>query len=136
MAGKSKVFIYSTLSAAVVYRSFKQTGGDVPVAGDGIRIEGGAGVQGSDFVTPMGVATQVTSEQLEILRSDPVFLLHEKNGFITVSDHQVDPEVAASDMESRDASAQVTEQDVNAAAEAAGLDKPEVTTSKNTRNRA
>lgn len=108
------MYVYSTLAAAVTYRGFQKTEGDVPVPSEGVTINGGSGVMArKSLETPQGVATRVTAEQLEILNSDPVFQMHKKNGYIKVSEHHAEPEAVASDMESRDASAQLQEGDFN-----------------------
>lgn len=106
------IYIYSTLSADVAYTPYAQGGGDMPVELPGILIKGGAGIANDRFVTPRGVATQVTDEQLEQLRANEVFKMHEKNGFVQVSQSKVDPDVAAADMTGRDQSAPIVPQDL------------------------
>lgn len=106
-----RIFIFSTMSADVNYRVFGQTAGDVPVAVGYITIKGGANVQDARLFMPAGVSTSVTTEQLEQLEASPVFRKHVEGGFITVSNVDADPEAAASDMTSRDASATLTEND-------------------------
>lgn len=105
---RSTIYVYSTLSAAVVYRSFAKTDGDIPVADQGVLINGGANVvDRKSGETPAGVRTAVTPEQLDVLEKDPVFQMHKKNGYIRISEHQADAETVASDMENRDQSAQL-----------------------------
>lgn len=119
MASKTH-FIYSTMSAPVRYCAAVEGGGDLPVPQDGIVIAGGTGVANKNLITPTGaVATRVTGEQLEQLRTDRVFNEHLKNGYLLVSAGEKDAEVVASDMESRDASAPLTPQDFEATGQAA-----------------
>jgi hypothetical protein len=109
----SKFFVFSTLAASVRYTNFGQGGADLPIPeGEGVLIEGGTGVANKNLVTPRGVVTQVTAEQLEYLERNTVFALHKKNGFIVVQDANKDPErVIGEGMQSQDASAQTTPED-------------------------
>jgi len=119
-------YVYSTMTAGVRYcAAVESEGHDLPIPQDGINIAGGTGVANKNLITPTGaVATRITAEQLEALRGDRVFLEHEKNGFLRVSEHQADGEAVASDMKSRDASAPLTPQDY----EATGAEPPKVGT--------
>lgn len=101
-----KVFLYSTLSSDQAYTVYKDGGGDLPQVEGQILVKGGANVPDGRMITPEGaVITATTPENLERLRQNEVFKLHEANGFIVVSDHKVDGEVAAADMTGRDQSA-------------------------------
>lgn len=108
-----RIFIYSTLSASVRYAASEPGGADVPVPTDGILIAGGTNVASKNLITPRGaVITEVDADQLERLRQDEVFKLHQANGFITVSDQLEDGEkVASADMQGRDQSAPLTPED-------------------------
>lgn len=108
-----RFFIYSTLSASVRYAASEPGGADVPVPTDGILIVGGTNVANKNLITPRGaVITEVDADQLERLRNDDVFKLHQANGYITVSDKKEDGEkVASADMQGRDASAPLTPED-------------------------
>lgn len=110
---KKPLYVYSTLSADVRYCAHEQGGADVQVPRDGILIKGGAGVIDKRLLTPEGaIVTTIDADDLEQLRGDEVFKLHEANGYIKVSEHKEDGEkVAGQDMETRDASAQLTPQD-------------------------
>lgn len=109
---KSDYYIYSTLAAPMDYTVYDAGGADIPVVSGAIRIEGGANIPDKYMRTPEGaVVTGVTSAQLEALKTIPLFQLHEKNGYIKVSDKDVDTEVAASDMEGRDKSAPLVDAD-------------------------
>lgn len=106
-----KLYVYSTLSAPMAYTSYKQGPADLPIPTGEIRIEGGSGVANKNLITPQGVRTEVTGEQLEQLELNPVFALHKENGFIKISDQKVDPEKVAADMKSRDNSAPLVDAD-------------------------
>ena len=112
-----KLFVFSTLASDVAYTNHAQGGADMPIDLPPVLIKGGAGVANDRIVTPRGVATTVTEEQVEYLRANPVFQLHEKNGFVMVSESYADPDTVAADMTGRDNSAPVVPQD-NIAADA------------------
>lgn len=108
-------FVYSTLSTDVFYVPYheKLDQNDMPIAEKdaGVLIKGGANVATKHLVTPKGVVTTVSDEQLEMLEKNDLFQLHKKNGFIIVDTSKVDPEVRAADMEQRDDSAPATPND-------------------------
>ena len=109
----SKTFyVYSTLAADTEYVTYREGGGDMPVPESSVVIKGGAGVANDRFVTPRGVVTSVTEEQLQKLQQNKVFQLHEKNGYVQYSEAIVDPDKAAADMTGRDESAPVVPQDL------------------------
>lgn len=133
---EKKFYIYSTLAAAVNYGGHTEGGGDVPVPADPIVIQGGANIPDKYMRTPDGaVITPVTEAQYEILKANPVFQLHEKNGFIKVSDKKVDAEKVAADMEGRDNSAPLVDQDFaeNQQPKTNSPDEPPVTGKSNNR---
>lgn len=112
MSKKPAAYIASTLSSSVIYEQHVAGGGDLPIAEGRIEIFGGANIPDKYMRTPDGaVITPVTSDELEILQGNTVFKLHEKNGFMKVSEKKPEPEVIAADMEGRDASAPLVDQD-------------------------
>lgn len=108
---EKKYYIYSTLTDAVDYQVVQQGGGDLPVVQQNIVIQGGANIPDKFLRTPQGVVTPVTEQELEALRQNQVFLLHERNGFIKVGDKKADPEKVAADMTTRDNSAPLVDAD-------------------------
>lgn len=106
-----KLYVFSTLASDVAYTNHAQGGGDLPIDLPPVVIKGGAGIANERIVTPRGVATEVTEEQVEYLRANQVFQLHEKNGFVMVSETNGDPDKVAADMTGRDISAPVVPQD-------------------------
>lgn len=109
-----KLYVYSTLSCDQNYTNHATGGADIPVALPPVFIAGGAGVANDRLITPRGVATEITEEQAEYLRANPMFALHEKNGYVQISADSVDPDKAASDMQRNDGSAPMTGADVPA----------------------
>lgn len=110
---KLSYYVYSTLSSDVDYTVYDKGGGDVPVKAGSVLVKGGTGVADKRIITPTGaVPTAITAEEYELLKDNSVFQQHEKNGFVVVKDKLQDGEkVATGGMESRDASAPLTETD-------------------------
>lgn len=124
-------YIYSTLTCDNAYVVYSQGGADLKVKTGQIIIKGGVGVANSRLITPLGVATQVTEDELKLLEENAVFKLHKENGFIVVqeSGKESDAEKVALDMTGRDESSPVTPSDYTSNKE----DEPEtvkVTTNK------
>lgn len=107
-----KLYVYSTLSSDVRYQNTEAGGADLPRVVADVLVRGGAGVANDRFVTPRGVATEITPQQAEALRKNPVFQLHEKNGYVQIAENYIDPEKAAADMEGRDVSAPIVPDDL------------------------
>lgn len=118
-----QVHVYSTLTCDNIYHRTKQGGADLPVFEGDVLIKGGAGIANDRLITPRGVVTTITEEQLEICRADPVFVAHEKNGFIQVGERLIDVEKAVADMEGRDKSAPIVPADLPADAQPMGSDE-------------
>jgi len=117
--------IYSTLTSDQLYTKEEDGGANVRVTVASVLIKGGAGVVKKDRIeTPNGVATVVSDQELEVLRGNFVFQMHERNGFIVVaSDGKTDAESidkVVADMERRDKSAPTVPEDF----EAEDLPKP------------
>lgn len=109
---KPAAYVYSTLAAPMDYTAYRPGGADLPLVDSVVRIEGGANIPDKYMRMPNGaVVTPVSEEELEALKANQTFLLHQKNGFITVRDKEVDGEVAAADMEGRDRSAPLVDAD-------------------------
>lgn len=106
--------IFSTMTGSVTYTEWKLSPGGLSIAGKQVTVKGGANVADRrTIITPRGVGTQVSNDDLAFLESDPTFKFHKQNGFITidsVADIR-DADLAASDMEGRDDSAPDVEQD-------------------------
>lgn len=111
---KNDFYVYSTLSANVDYTGYKQGGGDLPIVDGYVRIGGHANVANKHFDTPRGVVTGISSDELDFLKSHPVFQLHEKNGFVVVEKSNEDIEKVVADMEGREPSAPLVPEDFEA----------------------
>ena len=90
------IYVYSTLSASVAYEVD---------GGRNILIAGGANIPDKHFLTPQGVVTSVTEEDLALLKKNRVFELHAKNGFLKWHGKKVEVEAVVADMQGADNSA-------------------------------
>lgn len=100
-------YVYSTLSNDNIYANYDNAGSnkDTPVLLRSVLIKGGAGIATKHLVTPLGIATKVTDDELEHLNSNEDFQRHVKNGYIKFDNKKVNADIAAKDMEKRDRSA-------------------------------
>lgn len=106
-----KVHIYSTLTSDMEYREYKAGGGDMHVLARSVTIKGGSNLPDPRLITAHGVVTTISAENMDWLKDNEIFQLHQKNGYITVAEVLVDPEKVAADMEGRDESAPLVEAD-------------------------
>lgn len=74
-------------------------------------IKGGSGVMGKNLITPDGVSTEVTQEEVEMLKKNTAFMRQMKRGYLKIMNEKMDATKAASDLEGRDKSDQMVEQD-------------------------
>ncbi|OWK42190.1 hypothetical protein [Fimbriiglobus ruber] len=95
--------IYSTLANNNEYIRYTNNGpGGVNIAERSVVIKGGHGIHKKGIGTAMGVHTTVSDEDFEWLKDDYSFKQHMKNGYIQVKKGEVNTEVAAADMVTRD----------------------------------
>lgn len=103
--------IYSTLTEPQQYTKYV-TSGDTHKVVASVRINGGHGkADHKTLITPIGVATEVSDADYEILKENKAFQKHMERGYITVLNKKEDAEKVASDMTSSDGSAQLTDVD-------------------------
>lgn len=108
-------FVYSTLTADQLYVNYQHGASGIPIELSRVFIKGGANIPAmKTLITPLGVSTEVTDEQLEHLKLNPVFNRHKEKGFITVLNKKADADAVATDMNGRDASAPDVEADAEA----------------------
>ena len=102
-------FILSTLSAPVEYTIYcKDFAGDQPTLNRVIRkivIDGYANIANKHFITEKSVLTEVTDEELELLKANKVFLMHVNNGYLKIIETKTND---TSNMEEFDKSAPLT----------------------------
>lgn len=135
MSKPTKLTVYSTLATDVVYTNHKAGGGDIPIPEAEVFIRGGAGVANARLITPMGVATPITPEQLTFLRDNRVFQMHEGAGYLIVSEESVDPEKMAANMSASDPSRPLNETELTRTPTSGPEEDPELVLTTNTSNR-
>jgi len=107
-------FVYSTLTNDQTYTLWRAGNGDKKpnIALKKVMIKGGHGrMDSKNLVTPLGVVTEVTDEQLEALNKIDAFKKHIEAGYITVEKKKAEPEKVASTMKGKDKSSQKTPSD-------------------------
>ena len=101
--------VYSTLSNdnTYIHRQFSddKDSPPLPVELGRVTIKGGANVAGKFFITPMGVKTDVSENDMEWLREDEGFKNHVEKGFLRIEQRNYDVERIVADMELADKSA-------------------------------
>jgi hypothetical protein len=107
----AKIYVYSTLTAGQEYTGWIKGAGNLPKRKHSVRINGGANLYSKRLITPLGVVTEISKEDLSFLRAHKVFQKHEKNGFLRIETQKREVEVVVADMEHRDASAPDTPED-------------------------
>lgn len=109
----SKIYVYSTLSNDQQYTHYAAASANnlTPAVEKSILIAGKANITSKHFITPLGMATEVTAEDLALLKQNAMFKIHEANGFITYSEVKEDADKMASVMTGRDQSAPLVEED-------------------------
>ena len=109
---KKTFYVASTLSTSVDYPVYVAGGADLPQVAHVISIKGGANIQDKFLRAPDGaIITPVSAEEVEALRNNSVFNLHMKNGFVQILESATTGEKAAADMEGRDQSAPLVDED-------------------------
>lgn len=112
-----KLYVYCTLSNDQEYVTYGQSVNGVPQAERRVRIKGEANITDKHFVTPQGAVTPISAEDLVELKANRVFQLHMQNGFIKVDSVLTDIDKGVSDLEGRDQSAPLVEEDLQGDAE-------------------
>ena len=109
---KGSVYIYSTLSTDQLYTSWEanKKGGPHIKKGE-VFIAGKANVATEHLLTPKGMCTAVTEEQLKFLKNDSVFNRHVEAGYLLIETRKFDADEAAKDMTEKDPGAPLTPDD-------------------------
>lgn len=103
------LFVYSTLTNDQKYTMWETSPNGLPTPKAQVLIKGGANLANKQLITPRGVRTMITEQELEVLKQIHDFQVHMKNGFVVVSKEELDPvKVVADGMKQKDDSAPVT----------------------------
>jgi len=103
-------YVYSTLTCDNEYADYVKAGDQLNIQHK-VLIKGGHGVMNKNFMTPLGVVTEVSDDDLRFLMNNSAFKFHLDGKFLKVEEKAYDPEKVASDMERADNSAQITPAD-------------------------
>lgn len=103
-------FVYSTLTSDNNYTAWVRNGDQQRIERQ-VLINGGHGLMTKHMITPLGIVTEVTDDELAFLLTVDAFKEHEKNGFISYDKKKVEPEKAAANMKTRDKSSQIVPSD-------------------------
>ena len=104
-------FITSKMAASVTYAFYTRGANKINVVTDEITINGGADVINKKTLqTPNGVVTELTDDQLDRLKSHPVFKMHLENGSVAIFENEKKAD-AAGDKLVADKSSQITPDD-------------------------
>lgn len=100
--------ITSTMTAPVQYNCYITTPGGQKEIKESVTIAGGANVANKHFVTPVGVVTQVTTAQVELLQNNATFKVHLAEGFVKI---HAQKKSVSKDLKKKDKSAPITPKD-------------------------
>ena len=107
-------YIVSSLSSDNRYAFYEKTNGNVLRVKREILIKGGANVTDKKtLITPNGAVTEVSEEELELLKTNVGFKNHLEKGFLKIveTSNKYKAEEAAEKMKAKDKSAQRTPAD-------------------------
>lgn len=112
------VYVCSKMASDNAYTTWhpkQKAANDMPRKDRQVLIKGGSGVVNKQLVTPHGVVTKITSDELDLVRkSCPAFARHEKAGYLRVLEKDPSPKDIKSMSEDMpdDKSKQATEKSV------------------------
>ncbi len=101
-------YVYSTITNDTSYPEYKKTGNDIQTVVKQVTIKGGAHRGGKGLITPFGVSTKVTDEELAFLENHPAFKRHKERGFLKVVKTEKNVEAVVGDMAHNDKSKQLS----------------------------
>lgn len=112
-------YVYSTATCPISYVSYQGNSshdlGVIQKRPDGskmaVTINGGHGVASKNLITPKGVVTEVSDEDMDFLLNDRLFKKHMEAGFMSYDKKEVSPEKKAKDMAEKDGSAPLVPSD-------------------------
>lgn len=119
-------YVYSTLTCDNEYADWIKAGDQQSILRT-VKVNGGHGVMNKNFMTPLGVVTEVSDEDMDFLMKNTHFQLHMENGFIKVDKKKQEPEKIAADMKRRDKSAPIVPSDYSAGGMMGDIAAPTVT---------
>jgi hypothetical protein len=109
----ARTYIYSTLTNDYSYTNWTRPTdpNKYPEIIAQVLVKGGANRATDKLITPLGVRTEVTDQQLEQLEVNTTFKRHKDQGLIVVMTDKEDPDDIAKMMTAKDPSAPITPND-------------------------
>lgn len=105
------VFITSRLASGVDYAFYVKGPNGINKVAKTISIKGGSDViNKTTLLTPQGIVTELSKEELDELKTHPVFMMHLENGYITINENEKAANNAGDKLEV-DKSSQITDAD-------------------------
>lgn len=104
------LYVYSTLTSDQRYTNWRKGANDLSEEIGSVFVKGGAGVANDRLITPRGVVTAITEDDLKLLEQNDDFKLHKQNGFVEVSKTLTDADEVAAEMGGFDLSTPLTSQ--------------------------
>lgn len=107
-------YVYSTLACDQEYTAWDiiGNGSDIKIKpGRSVLVKGGHGVANKNIITPQGVATRVSDEDVQFLMTVDAFKMHLNGGYVKIEADKHETEVVAADMARDDKSAPLTPQE-------------------------
>lgn len=111
-------YVYSTATCSTAYVKYKpqSVSGDRGSTGHNqivkkVVVNGGHGISNKFMITPIGVVTKVSDEDLDFLLQDDSFQRHMKAGFVSYDKKRIEPEKKAENMALKDGSSPLTPKD-------------------------
>lgn len=104
-------YIYSTLTNSINCADYVASEGGTPRKTRSVFIAGGSNVADKHLITPLGVVTEVSEDDLKFLKTNKMFNRMIERGFLKVESKKAEPEKVAADMVGRDESAPLVPND-------------------------
>lgn len=103
-------YVLSKLANTQIYTTYAKGVDNINIPTEKVEIKGGADVTNNNLVTPEGVITKITPEQLDILKQNRDFQRHLDGGFVKYFGTAPNIEKHVEKME-KDPSRQITKAD-------------------------
>lgn len=104
-------YIFSTLTNSLNVCAYEAPQGGTPRRVRSVLVNGGANVADKHLITPQGVVTEVSDEDLAFLKQNKMFNRMVERGFVKIEAKEAKVEKVVADMTSRDESAPLVPDD-------------------------
>lgn len=90
--------VYSKMAGDVRYNDYIRTSETISKIKASVLIKGGAGVANKNIITPLGVHTEITADDRDMLLKNGIFKKHLEGGFVTIEEKKEDPDLVATNL--------------------------------------